>query len=124
MSIDSSMPIPARHRPATIRGPVTIVTQPQSQRSRANQPPSPWRTPPAYTYQWQTGNADIADATNATLVLPAVATSDNTQFTCTVGNSLGSVIPACHLTVTTDAVAPTVLRVSADTSFTTAGEIL
>ena len=124
-SIDATLPIPGQYLSSDkASGPVTIATQPQSQSVVEGQSitfhVAADGTPP-YAFQWQKNGADIIDATDSTLVVTAVPISDNNaKFTCNVSNSLGSTSSqAATLTVTSDTEAPTVVRASADTSFTT-----
>ncbi|QYM78983.1 immunoglobulin domain-containing protein [Horticoccus luteus] len=61
------------------------------------------------TYQWQKDSVALAGATNATLALTNLQTTDSGDYTVTVTNAAGSTTSAAAtLTVTTGPIAPTV----------------
>lgn len=61
------------------------------------------------TYQWQKNTQNIANATNSSLTLPSVTTSDAGSYTVTVANSISSATSApATLTVTVPVVPPAV----------------
>ena len=90
----------------------TIMTQPVSQTVTAGANVSftvvANGTAPL-TYQWKLGGANVSGGTSATLNLTGVATGQAGSYTCTVGNSAGSVTSsAATLTVNPAVVAPTI----------------
>jgi hypothetical protein len=109
-------------------GPISIITQPQSQSVGENQPVSfkveANGTPP-YSYQWQnspsgsTTYTDILDATNQTYTITAVLAADNgSKFRCNVSNAGGSIASSsATLTVSNDTTPPTIASVKGSGTF-------
>src|SRR5438128_5651981 len=109
-------------------GPLSIITQPQSQTIGENQPVTfkveANGTPP-YSYQWQRAPScsstftDIVDATNQTYSITAVLAADNgAKFRCNVTNAAGSLASnAATLTVTNDTIPPTIVKVTGSGKF-------
>jgi hypothetical protein len=66
------------------------------------------------SYQWFKGTTAIAEATNATYVIPAVAISDTGDYHAVVTNPFPSSVTSrtAHLTVAADTNGPTVLSVA------------
>jgi len=61
------------------------------------------------SYQWKRNNVNVPGGTSATLNLNGVASGDAGSYTCTVGNSAGSVTSsAATLTVNAAPVVPTI----------------
>ena len=62
------------------------------------------------TYQWKLGGANVSGGTSATLNLTGVTTGQAGSYTCTVGNSAGSVTSsAATLTVNPAVVGSTIM---------------
>lgn len=105
--IDSTLPIPGEYLASERSdGPLTIVTQPQSQ-SIAERGSVTFRvlangTPP-YSFQWKKNGADILDATNVSYAITSAAMADNnaklsvvltgTQGTATSQDAVLTVLP-------------------------------
>lgn len=70
-----------------------------------------------FSYQWKKGGADIAGATAASYTTPATTTSDNnSSFTVTVSNSVGSVTSNAAILTVNAPSAPTITTQPANQS--------
>ncbi len=124
-AIDASLPIPGQYLSSFDKrsGPVTIVTQPQSQTVDEGRPVSFTveldGTPP-YTYQWKKNGADITDATNKTYAIQYAAFADNgARFSVAVTGAQGSATSAeATLTVNQDTTPPTLVAAFGGGDFT------
>ena len=102
-------------------GPVSIVTQPQSQTIQEGRPVTFGVTAdgtPPYTYQWKKGGTDITDATNRTYSILLVATTDAGQYTVAVTGAQGAAVTSspATLTVNVDTTPPTISSVGGGSS--------
>lgn len=114
-TIDSTMPIPGQYLSSDRNaGPVSIVTQPQSQtvpeRGAVTFRVMPDGTPP-YTFQWRKNGAALPDATNLNYTIAKVTMADNnTRYSVVVTGGQGTVTSQeATLTVAPDKAPPTIL---------------
>jgi hypothetical protein len=114
-TIDSTAPIPGQYLSSDrTNGPVSIVTQPQSQtapeRGSVTFSVLANGTPP-YSFQWRRNGADILDATNINYTLSNVQVTDSTaQFSVVVTGGQGTVTSDnAILTVAPDTAPPTIV---------------
>jgi hypothetical protein len=124
-SIDQTLPIPGQYLSTIDKtlGPLTIVTQPQSQSV------APLATvkftvvvngTPPYTYQWKRDGTDIEGATGMHYIIDRATVGDNgAKFTCDITGGSGSLTSAeVTLTVSSDPTPPTLVSASGSASFT------
>ncbi len=103
-----------------ITGPVKIVSAPQPQTVNEGQNATfnviaEGGLP--ISYQWRKGGVDLPGKTNASLLISAATPGDVGDYSVFVSNSGGSTnSPAVHLTVTSDATAPTIVSAIGDTN--------
>jgi len=123
-AIDSSLPIPGQYLSSDrTLGPVSIVTQPQSQsvpeRGTATFRVQADGTPP-YSYQWRKNGTDITDATNQIYSVASATVSDNdAKFSAFVTGAQGTATSAeATLTVVPDTNAPALLGAKGSASLT------
>lgn len=123
-AIDSSLPIPGQYLSSDrTLGPVSIVTQPQSQsvpeRGTATFRVQADGTPP-YSYQWRKNGTDITDATNQIYSVASATVGDNdAKFSAFVTGAQGTSTSAeATLTVVPDTNSPALLGAKGSASLT------
>ncbi len=123
--IDASLPIPGQYLSSFDKtsGPLTIVTQPQSQTVDEGTPVSfsvgVDGTPP-YTYQWRRNGADITDATNEVYSIAFASFADSgAKYSVVVTGAQGTATSAeATLTVNKDTTPPTLVAAYGGSDFT------